>query len=188
MRFSQRTKWFLAFLASAGMQLPSLTLAKPPAPAAVPRIADVALGNGGTLTGVVVDATGKAVAGADLKIAHDSQVIVTTQTGKDGTFHINSLRGGVYECNVNQTPTRIRLWTEDTAPPSASNKATLTTKNVVRGQSCTADSCTGVGGCTCSDCAGGAPWAFLMNPIVIGAVVAAAVAIPLALDDDDDAS
>ena len=36
--------------------------------------------------------------------------------------------------------------------------------------------------------AGGGRYGFLTNPFVIGGIVAAAIAIPLALDDDDDAS
>ncbi|HEY6563964.1 MAG TPA: hypothetical protein VIY86_05675, partial [Pirellulaceae bacterium] len=54
---------------------------------------------------------------------------------------------------------------------------------VSRGQNCTDSSCTEPSGCC-----GGGMMGFLTNPFVIGAAIAAAIAIPLALDDDDDSS
>jgi hypothetical protein len=68
-----------------------------------------------------------------------------------------------------------RLWAEQTAPPAA-NDGVL----VVHGDDA-------VRGNSCNPCGGGL-LGVLANPWVLAAIVAAAIAIPLALDDDDDAS
>lgn len=187
----QRIQSTLAAVACLGMLTPAAVLhAEQPQT----KIKDVALSAGGMLVGKVVDAAGKPVADAHLKILADERVLVNTHAAADGSFRIQSLRGGVYDLNANGNSNFMRLWANQTAPPSSSDVATLHIDGeVIRGQSCTNGSCTSPGGCDCDECVGGAfgafggaPMAFLMNPIVIGAIVAAAVAIPLALDDEGD--
>ena len=87
---------------------------------------------------------------------------------------------------MNNQRSNVRLWAANTAPPSAVAGFTHVDGAVQRGQ-CTVDSCTGTCGGTCGACKGKCgPLGLLMNPWVIGAAVAAAIAIPLAVNDDDD--
>lgn len=195
MNICKRIQTTLALLACIGFIVPSTIIAAPPAPSTKTTTADIALDAGGLLTGKVVDQAGQAVPNATLVFKTGQHQLVETLADDNGAFRIKSLQGGVYQMTADGFASTARLWTAQTAPPHAKKTATLVTGTIVRGQSCTNDSCTG----TCDDCCGGcgmaggsAPLAFLMNPIVIGAAVAAAVAIPLAIennnDDDDNAS
>ncbi len=153
------------------------------------RIADIALDEAGSLRGLVVGGEGQAIAGAPVIMTQGDAKIVETATDQMGQFSVQSLRGGVYEMQVNADRFNVRVWAPQTAPPTATTGFTYVLGTVQRGQ-CTEDSCTGVCGGTCGAAGafGGGPLGLLMNPWVIGAAVAAAIAIPLALDDDDDAS
>lgn len=190
----QRVQSILTAIACVGMLTPTSALyAEQTAKPTQSKIADVALGTGGLLAGTVVKADGSPVPGAHIVLRSKERTLVDTTTADDGSFRIHALRGGVYDMNANGNVSVMRLWAPQTAPPSSAKTVTLIAgEEIVRGQSCTNGSCTAPGGCDCNECVGGAygsaPWAFLMNPMVIGAVVAAAVAIPLALDDDGDAS
>lgn len=186
----RRVQSMLTTLACIGMLTPfSALFAEQTAEQNQSKITDVALGSGGLLAGTVVDKEGRPVENARIVLRSKEKTLVDTHAAEDGSFRIHALRGGVYDMTANGKTTVMRLWADQTAPPSSETTATLVAGGeVVRGQSCSNGSCTAPGGCDCDSCVGAAPWAFLMNPMVIGAVVAAAVAIPLALDDDGNAS
>lgn len=152
---------------------------------------DIALTGSGTLTGQVVGAEGQPLESVPVRIQQNDMTVVDTVTDQMGQFVVHSMHGGAYEVYVNNQRSNVRLWSANTAPPSAVAGFTHVLGTVQRGQ-CTADSCTGTCGGTCAACGGhgGGPLGLLMNPWVIGAAVAAAIAIPLAVnnDDDDDAS
>jgi hypothetical protein len=149
------------------------------------RISDVALNEDGALRGLIVGGEGQALAGVPIKMTQGDVTVVETATDQLGQFAVNSLNGGVYQMFVDQSQVNVRVWAPQTAPPTATTGFTYVLGSVQRGQ-CTEDSCTGACGGACGGGCG--PLALLMNPWVIGAAVAAAIAIPLALDDDDDAS
>ena len=98
------------------------------------------------------------------------------QTDGEGVFAVSKLRGGVHEIATADNLQVCRLWAAGTAPPGAAKSIDVVSPGeVVRGQY-------------------GPPpgnrfikkakvWA--TNPFIVGGVVAAAIAIPVALSDDD---
>jgi len=159
-------------LAAAGLLIPRAALAE--APAAGPRVIDAALAEEGTFRGQVVSTDGVPKADADVVLLRKGQAVATVRTDKQGRFAVRGLRGGVYQVSTGGAPQAFRLWTPGTAPPAAvaSNVMLVDDGQVVRGQYHQG-------------------WGIhsllshLYNPYVIAGGVAAAIAIPLALDDDD---
>jgi hypothetical protein len=152
---------------------------------------DVALNSEGILYGSISGKSGNAAAGVPIEIRQGKVVLASTRTDNEGRFAVGALRGGVYQMQIAEHQVPVRIWTDGTAPPTATDGISLNTGLIARGQGCTTSSCTGECGGTCDACCGGRQggvMGLLMNPIVIGAAIAAAIAIPLALDDDDDAS
>jgi hypothetical protein len=144
------------------------------------RVIDVELRSGGMLVGQVLDAAAQPSPGTDVSILSDSEAIASTRTDESGRFAVAGLRGGVHQVHAGDAARVCRLWTPGTAPPKSTSTVQIVTgEDVVRGQ-------------------WGPPpgngflkkakvWA--TNPFVVGGIVAAAVAIPVALhnaDDDDD--
>jgi hypothetical protein len=156
-----------AAVACMGMVLPTASLAAPSAAGNH----DVALREGGVLVGQVVNQQGVAKAKADVSIRFANHEVVRTTTDENGVFAAKGLRGGQYELMTDEGVSTCRLWAADTAPPAARPAALLVSgDNVIRGQG-------GVHG-----------WVGWMkaHPYLTAGTVAAAVAIPLALADDDD--
>jgi hypothetical protein len=128
---------------------------------------DVTLDADGVLRGTVVDSAGQPAAGMAIAVVQQGETLAAQRTDGQGQFAIAGLKTGVYQV---ATPYRIqtcRLWAAQVAPPAS--KAGILIVNgdqVIRG---------GMGG----------P-GLIANPWFLGAVVAAAIAIPLSLDDDDD--
>jgi hypothetical protein len=134
-------------------------------------VRDAALQPGGVLHGQVVDAQGKAVAHAVVRLVRagvENAPVAVSETNAQGQFEFARLSGGVYRLETAAGGAMYRLWTPDTAPPSATRAALL-----VQGDS------------TVRGNLGGLHW---LEWTLIGIGVAAAIAIPLALADDDDAS
>ena len=184
MRINKALQRSMLVLGCVGMIIPrSCLLAQQPAESV---ITDIALNAQSVLQGRVVDAQGQPVSGVNVVMKANETIVVETQTDVSGEFNVNSLRGGFYQLSVNNVSQNVRVWTPNTAPPTATDGLTVTLGTVQRGQGCTVDSCTGTCGGTCAACTGCGPLGFLLNPFVIGAAVAAAIAIPLALNDDDD--
>jgi hypothetical protein len=156
-------------LASIGMLLPQLALgvetAQPSSSVLSTEVRDVALQEDGVLKGQVLDTQGAPLPGIPVVVARQGQPVATTKTAADGSFAVTGLRGGIYEIVTAQGSAVYRLWAPRTAPPAATASALIVSEDtVVRGA---------IGG---------------FSPWILGAIVAAAVAIPLAMDDDDDAS
>jgi hypothetical protein len=167
----------LAALASVGLCLPIAPAnAQTVAPAQVPLIRDVELANGGLLVGRLLDANGRPQRGADVSILTGGKTLAATRTDADGVFAVSHLRGGVHEISTADNVQLLRLWANGTAPPRSPQSIDVVSgSDVVRGQY-------------------GPPpgnrfirkakvWA--TNPWIVGGVVAAAVAIPVALSDND---
>jgi hypothetical protein len=138
--------------------------------AAQPLVTDVALGHGGTLVGKIVDRQGVAQAGQAVRVVQQGQVVAAVETDARGEFQVADLRGGVYQIESAQGVGVYRVWADNTAPPAANDGVLIVHgDDAVRGNQC-----------------GGGVLGVLANPWVLAAIVAAAIAIPLALDDDDD--
>ena len=154
----------LVFVAVVGSCLTQALWGAPPPPA--PKQVDVALRDGGVLIGQVVNPQGVPVAGAPVSLRYQGKELVAARAGKEGYFAFKGMRGGVYQIATRDGLGVYRVWSPGTAPPVAEQGAlVIAGSNVVRGQ----------GGST-------PPLKVLLaNPLVIGAVVATAVAVPVAI-------
>ena len=167
----KNTNFVVAALSCLGMLLsPTATIA---APLAAPS--DVALGEGGVLVGQVVDAQGAVAALATVTLADHQQEIARVRADEDGKFSVPGLKGGVYRISSRGQDSMYRLWAPNTAPPVARQGVTLIVGNdVVRGQH----------GTTPGPFGSVAQWV-ADHPLITASAIGAAIAIPIALDDDD---
>jgi hypothetical protein len=149
-------------LAAIGFLLPQPLVAASPAPAS--PVADVALRDGGVLIGQVVDAQGAALGSVPVSLRYQDRELAAAKTSKEGYFAFKDLRGGVYQLTAAQGQGVYRVWSAGTAPPAAQEGALVVSGDkVVRGQE------------------GGGFRSFITNPLVIAAVVATAIAVPVAI-------
>ena len=156
---------------------------------------DIALHQGGKLVGQMLDAQGAAIAGATVSVTTAGKEVARVQTDLAGKFQVAGLKGGVHQVATAGQQDVYRLWAPQTAPPAAQQGLMLVSgTDIVRGQSCG----TGVGcGSACGSGGGGrvlgggagrggiGNW-IANHPIVTAGAIGAAIAIPLALEDDDD--
>jgi hypothetical protein len=167
----------MAWLACAGMVLSSsrLEAAEPATQSSInqstivgePIIEDVALGAGQTLKGVVVTEEGQPAAKVAVTVRQGEQQIATATTDEAGKFTIAGMRGGVHQINAGRATAAYRLWAPQTAPPHAMESAKLVEHVTVRGQR---------------------PFREFFNDgvIILGVIVAAAIAIPIAVHNSGD--
>ncbi len=152
-------------------------LLSPTAMTAAPLVAlsDVALGNGGVLVGQVVDAQGAAVAMATVTLADHKQEIAQVRADQEGKFSVPGLRGGVYRISFRGQDAMYRLWAPNTAPPVAQQGVILVVgDDVIRGQY----------GYSAGPFAAMAQWV-ADHPLITASAIVAAIAIPIALHNDD---
>lgn len=153
-----------AVAAMIGLLLPQHSLAAPVQKAAAN---DIALRDGGVFVGQYVDAQGAALADADVRMVVDGRTVAVSKTDKQGVFAVKGLAKGQYDVIAMDTKATFRCWDGKTAPPSARNGALIVTgEDAMNGQ-------LGLRG-------------MLANPWVIGGIVAAAVAIPVAVHNSND--
>jgi hypothetical protein len=159
----------LAIVASLGVCLPQLTWA---ADQAAPAVVDVTLRDGGLLLGKVINPDGAAQTQVPIAIRFDGRELVTTTTDQQGYFAVKGLQGGVHQVVTTNGQGVYQLWIAGTAPPGAKEGAlVITSTPVVRGQvPDNAEPPRNPGLKT-----------FLTNPLVIGAIVVTAVAVPIAV-------
>lgn len=191
---------FVAFLAALNLCVPwQAVYAAEPAGSAVDQstaieVLDVALGEGGLLTGEVYDAAGTLAAGAEVALIRNGSVLVSATTDRSGVVRFSGVPGGTYQLASSSEVALVRAWAPHTAPPSARPAAMLVEdQTVVRGQYGCADS-VGKGGHFpprhAGRAYGGRPvmnW-LRTHPGMVMAGVAAAIAVPVAIaaSDDDD--
>jgi len=134
-------------------------------------VVDVALDDGGTLRGQVVDARGNPVVSTPVLVYQLDREVARAVTDSSGHFQVSGLRGGVYRVVTSKTTRVYRFWAPGTAPPSV-RSGTLVVPNTeqVLGQDQTGF------------------FEFLRNPWFVGAVVAAAIVLPIALHDSGSKS
>lgn len=137
-----------------------------PAAASPAVIRDVALQAGGEMRGQVVDAQWNPCGQVPLRIvrATDAATVAVVQTDAQGRFAVRALAGGVYRLETPAGAAVYRVWTPNTAPPSAIASAV-----VVQGDPTMRGNLGSIG------------W---FGWTLIGLGVAAAIALPLVLDDD----
>ncbi|MFV2068550.1 MAG: carboxypeptidase regulatory-like domain-containing protein [Pirellulales bacterium] len=141
--------------------------------AAQPLVRDIALQSSGVLQGQVLDTQGIPRAGVQVALTQHGKPVSMASTGRDGRFQMANLTGGVYEIQTPMGSNVYRLWAPRTAPPSAQDGVLVVAGDeVVRG----------------FGNFGGGALGLLANPWVLAGIVAAAIAIPLAISDNNDAS
>ncbi len=160
-----------AWLAVVGMCIPSLALADAPAAPTAPTVVDIALGDGGVLHGRVVDLKGSGLVNTGVSLKAQDREIARTATTADGWFSVQGLRAGVYRLTVNNNQSVYRFWAANTAPPSAQSNVIVYTAD----QDNTAPNGPDNGA------GGGTLKTFLAHPIILAAIVATAIAVPVAL-------
>lgn len=154
----------LAWLATAGMLCPRPVAAGPPEPCDI-------VAESQQISGTLMGPTGKPVPGVLVQLAPvDQSWRMTIPSGGAGEFRFPLSTGGLYQLACGTQVMTLRAWPEGTQPPSAvrSVQLTLSEDFVVRGQQP-----------LCG-------WA-MTEPLMIGVLVAAAIAIPLAVHSSDDA-
>jgi len=96
---------------------------------------DVQLDAQGTLRGQVLNTAGIALPESRVVVRQNGLLVAESATDKEGRFELTGLRGGTYELQTRDTSSWVRLWKEDSAPPSATKAALLVAeKETVRGQ------------------------------------------------------
>lgn len=121
------------------------------------------------LRGALVDKAGNGVEDAPVVIGQKGKLIKELRTDSEGRWQLANVEPGVYQVISHGSAAVYRVWSAENAPKNA--KAGIIHQvdpEVARG---------------------GGPNPLLnalTNPILIALLIAAAIAIPLALDDDDD--
>ena len=161
---------------------PQMVLAAPtdaePSAAAI-SVVDVALQPGGVLQGQLVNGQGQQLAGRPVRVANGLQQW-NAVTDAEGRFAVQGLTGASYQIQMGHEFQMVRAWSEGTAPPKAVDSVLMVPDDsVVLGQSCGSPVCgSGVCGCKKKHPMAGA--------FLLGGIVAAAIAIPVALHNSDD--
>ena len=133
-------------------------------------VEDLELQNG-ALIGGLVDASGKGVADAPVVIGQEGKPVAELRTDEEGRFAVKGLKPGLYQVVSHGKVSTHRVWESGKAPAEAKRGVIHNVDpQVARGAS--HHGLLGI----------------LSNPLVLALIIAAAIAIPLALDDDDDAS
>ena len=156
--------------------------------------ADVALADGGVLTGQVVTAQGAPVAETPVAVTLQGREVVRVATNADGMFSAPGLKGGVYEVSTPGSRGVYRLWAPRTAPPAARQGVMIVSGT----EPCWANT-VAAGRVRPARASVGPPWPaagqgpfgramgwVADHPFITAGVVATAIAVPLALEDDDD--
>ena len=160
----------LALLSLMGMLL------QPAAMAAAPRsmATDISLRDGGELVGQILNGEGVSQAATNVSVYRNGKPIAQVATNQHGVFSVPGLKGGVYTIATADHQGVYRLWAPRTAPPAAQQGLMIVSGNqVVRGQGSPFSRVTG--------------W-ITEHPICTAGIVAAAIAIPIAIDNDNDSS
>jgi len=161
-------------LACTGMLIQPMAMAATPQTAPV---TDIALRDGGMLVGQVMDSQGAIMAKVPVALIQNGKEIARLETDQRGKFAVKSLKGGVYQVATVGQHGVYRMWAPRTAPPAAKKGLMLVSGDVVRGQ--------GYGPAPSGPFSSITGW-ISQHPLMTAGIVATAIAIPLAIDDDDD--
>ena len=165
-----------AILALMGILNPYIAFAQTPTelpnnPAAVTQMLDIQLDADGRMLGQVVDGSGKPLPSSKLTLVRwpeTSRVVLKIDAGEDGMFKTAPLRAGTYRIHTNNGVIFCRCWRADAAPPKAAKGILVVDDpNVARGQQPIGQ-------------------LFRTEPLLIAALVTAAVAIPIAVHKSRD--
>jgi hypothetical protein len=162
----------------AGLVGGYMVFGDPPTATAQGAVHDVALHQTGVLRGLVVDGQGASTSDVEVALVQRGKVVATTRSAIDGSFAVSGLQGGVYQVSTRGGVGTLRLWAPHTAPPVAEDEVLLIHNAPLAAEPLSAATAP----------RGGTIFRAVTHPWVLGGVAAAAIAVPLSLDDDDDAS
>ena len=111
-----------------------------------------------------------------LALFKNGKEIARLETDQRGRFAVNGLKGGVYQVATVGQQGVYRMWAPRTAPPVAKKGLILVSGDVVRGQ--------GYGPGPSGPFSTVTGW-ISQHPLMTAGIIATAIAIPLAIDDDD---
>lgn len=98
-------------------------------------VGDVTLTADGLLRGQLVNRDGAAKANLSVTAYAAEQAVGQSRTDQQGNFAIRLAKGGVYRLSDGETSTVLRVWTSQSAPPSAKAGVLMVSdKDLTRGQ------------------------------------------------------
>jgi hypothetical protein len=166
MKVVRRVSLIAAWAACCGFLIPQSAWAANPTDA-LPAFTDIALETGGVLTGTVVDAQGNSQAGSAVAILHDGQQVAATITNEQGEFRVARLRGGLHQVVAGEGSALYRFWSPETAPPAAAERAMIVADGTIQRNQYQSPIKRVIG-----------------NPWIVAGVVAAALAVPIAVNNN----
>ena len=129
---------------------------------------DVALDANGVLTGEIRNQQGRPQANADIVLWQTGELLQRRRTDHLGRFQFPGLRGGLYRVATSNATVACRAWTSRAAPPKSRTSLLIVANQVsARGQTPINE-------------------VFCANPFLMGTVIAAAIAIPIAIHNSGD--
>ena len=154
------------------------------------KVTDVRLTQHGALNGQLVDRQGAPLADSIVTLWSDGQMVSRSMTTAQGRFQFTGLRGGIYQVASQNTGGIYRVWTNRTAPPVSKPGILLAEGVALRGQ---CSDCI-YANCPCNACQagfggghyGGSVMRALNNPWLMGGLIAAGIAVPIAVSNSDD--
>lgn len=164
---SKGWRWALALLASGAIVSPVCSAAE--VAAKPPVVLDVALTEGGTLVGRVLDAQGIPLAKTKVEVINPQDQAMSVQTDEAGRFTVSGLsQGGMFRVSAAGNQRIYRVWMPGTAPPGAVSQVVIVAGQPIdRGQFTK-------------------PAMWLASPWVAVGIVGAAIVVPVALSTSFD--
>jgi len=133
-----------------------------------PLALDVKLDAKRGLHGELRDAQGKLMPKTDVTLWQQKQLKQRTLSDAQGRFRFTEVRGGIYQIATPEAAITCRAWTAQAAPPHARESLLIVTNIYsARGQQPINE-------------------VFCYNPFLMGTIIAAAIAIPIAIHDSGD--
>lgn len=153
------------------------------------RSVDIALAKDGILIGQVVDTEGQSLKQAEVVLNSGGQEIARCKTDDGGVFRVAGLRGGSIEVASMGTTGNCRVWAPGTAPPVAQPGLLVVAEgDVIRGQHGGRRVPGHSYGRGVRGHGGGLLAKMIEHPLVTAGAVGAAIAVPLAVSNDDSPS
>jgi hypothetical protein len=165
----RRVQFIVTSLAISAWFFPNLAWTSEPENPNYRLSRDVTLDSAGALRGQLINFQGRPVQHAALSIRHRGVVLDKTTTDAEGQFRLNVGKTGAFQMHIENTAIACRCWAPEVAPPGSSKDLVLLApENTIRGQRPFAD--------------------IISNPLFIGAVIATAIAIPIAVSSNSNGS
>lgn len=140
-------------------------------PPVQPKVHDVRLDRDGRFQGLVVDGQGTPLSSEAVilrRIGRRSEETLESQTDAQGKFAFRPMTGGMYHLETSEGLTSCRLWTFEAAPPSSAERIlVINDSRIARGQHPISH-------------------LFTSDPVLMAAVVATAIAIPIIIHKTRD--